>query len=368
LHLKRLILTQFRNYDRQELEFSPRLNCFTGNNGMGKTNLLDAIHYLCLTKSHFTATDRHVVQHEAEFFRLEGLFEREQREERIVAKVIPGKEKTLERSGAAYERMADHIGLLPLVMLTPDDTQLAREGSEERRRFLDGTLAQLDAEYLRQLILYQRVLKQRNALLKQEEFSRRPSPALLEVYQQQLVEPARYIHRQRVEFTEAFSPIFQEYYARISGEREQVSCTYRSQLHNEDMGSLLERNLERDIHLQRTGSGPHRDDLIFGMGEHALKQFASQGQLKSFILALKLTQYELLRQKKNTPPLLLLDDIFDKLDAERVRSLLKLILDAAFGQVFITDTDPDRLRRVMEDQQASYRFFHVDSGKATLLP
>lgn len=335
---------------------------------MGKTNILDAIHYLCLSKSHFTASDRHVAQHDADFFRLEGIFERDERTERIVAKVIPGKQKILERNGLAYERMADHIGLLPLVMLTPDDTQLALEGSEARRKFLDGSLAQLDALYLTHLMQYNRVLKQRNALLKREDFIRHPQPVLLDAYKEQMVEPAALIYAHRQRFAEEFTPLFQKFYASLSGSKEEVACTYRTQLHKESMAELLEKNLNRDVILQRTSAGLHRDDLVFVMDGHPLKRFASQGQLKSFILALKLAQYELLRQKKNTGPLLLLDDIFDKLDGDRVRSLLQLILDAAFGQVFITDTDPDRLRRIVEDAGTDFHFFHVADGKATFEP
>jgi DNA replication and repair protein RecF len=362
LFLQQLILTQFKNYSFQKVDFSAKLNCLVGMNGMGKTNLLDAIYYLCMTKSHFTHRDRYVVQQEQEFFRLEGHFQEKDQTEKVVAKVIPNQKKVFEYKDTPYDKLAEHIGRFPVVIIAPDDTSLAREGSEERRRFLDNTLSQLDQEYLAQLLLYNKLLKQRNAFLKQWE-GRRFDPALLEVYDQQLVGPAKAIHAYREAFLADFVPLFKAFYKKISNSREEVGCRYRSQLADEaDYLALLHQNAEKDQLLQRTTTGIHRDDLVLIINGEPVKRFASQGQLKSFVLALKLAQYEQLKQKKNRSPLLLLDDIFDKLDTQRVSQLLELILEADFGQIFITDTDEDRIRKLTAGIEADTRIFIVENG------
>ena len=362
--LERIILTNFKNYAYQQLDCSPQLNGFVGLNGMGKTNLLDAIYYLCMTKSHFTNSDRYVVQHEAEFFRLEGIFSIDGQQERIVVKVQPGKKKQIERNDRPYERFTDHVGFLPVVLMAPDDTRLALEGSEERRRLLDNTLSQLDAHYLQHLLLYNRLLKQRNAYLKNADGRQPFRPALLATYDRQMEEPAAAIYARRMAFAEKYRPLFQTYYGAISGERETVDLEFRSQLSaGGSLAELLATVREKDRLLQRSTLGCHRDDLAFFIEGAPLKRFASQGQLKSFVLALKLAQYELLRQEKNTPPLLLLDDIFDKLDEERVRHLLALIIQRDFGQVFITDTHADRLCAVLEAAGAEFRMFEVSEGR-----
>lgn len=366
--LKELILTNFKNYELEKIELSDSVNCFLGDNGMGKTNLLDAIYYLCMTKSHFGINDRNIVRHQTDFFRLEGCFERHRKNERIACKVIPGKQKIIERNAVAYTKLAEHIGFLPVVMIAPDDTALAKEGSEVRRRFMDITLSQQDTDYLSQLVLYNKVLKQRNAALKQFAESRQFDFNLLHSYNQQLLTPAALIYEKRKRFVEVFLPVFERYYQRISADKEQVLCTYQSSLTGTDMQALLDSSIEKDRILQRTTQGIHRDDLVFSFDGMSLKRFASQGQLKSYIFALKLAQYAFLRQQKKLKPILLLDDLFDKLDQHRVRQLLNLLLEEEFGQVFITDTDESRLGDIIASMNISYKAFRIREGKATLLP
>lgn len=368
MEITQLILTNFKNYEKESFQFSPQINCLVGRNGMGKTNLLDSIYYLCMGKSYFVPNDRYLSLHDTDFFRLEGHFQRETKSEKIVAKVIPQKKKELERNDIAYAKLSEHIGFLPVVIIIPDDTLLATEGSEARRRFLDNTICQLDPLYLKHLIQYQKVLRQRNAALKQMGESGRFQESLLEVYDLQLQAPGLYINQKRENFVEDFNPILAEMYQTISGGAERANCRYRSPLQKEpDLLELLRRHREKDRVLHRTTTGPHRDDLVFNLDDLPLKRYASQGQLKSYILALKLAQYELIKQNKNQRPLLLLDDIFDKLDHHRVDQLLALLLNGDFGQIFITDTDQKRVSQMIESKDCNYREFLITKGKATAL-
>ena len=364
LHLRRLILTNFKNYEKQVIDCSPDINGYVGLNGMGKTNLLDAIYYLCMGRSYFRFTDLNLVRHGEDFFRLEGLFSIEERAEKIVAKVGKGRKKVLERGDVPYQRLSEHIGLLPVVIITPDDTSIVNEGSEERRRFVDNTHSPLDPIYLRHLITYNKVLKQRNSALKQMAANNRYVPDLLSVYDEQLLAPAAYIHEQRQSFTVDFEPELRRLHFVISGEREQVTCRYKSQLLEEELSTLLQQRREKDRILQRTTAGIHRDDWVFEIEERPLKKFASQGQLKSFVLALKLTQYNWLKKEKKSSPLLLLDDIFDKLDHQRVQHLLELLTQGEYGQVFITDTAQDRLSKILSNLKTQYLQFVIFNGTA----
>lgn len=362
MHLEQLKLTNFRNYEFQILKFSPRLNLVAGLNGMGKTNLLDAIYYLCMGKSQFTGTDRNVVRQGEDFFRLEGDFILNDKKEKIVAKVLPSKQKTFERNKVNYEKLADHVGLLPVVFKAPDDTSLALEGSEERRRFLDNTLCQIDPTYLHFLVHYNKLLQKRNALLKQFAEHRFFDLALLEVYDQQMLEPAFYIFNKRKIFIESFEPIFNRFYQIICDGNEQVSCIYRSQLLENELSVKFKETVEKDRVLQRTTVGIHKDDLQFKMNDRPLKSFASQGQLKSFVLALKLAQYDCLKKEKGKNPILLLDDLFDKLDDQRVKHLLELLVKSDFGQVFITDTHPERSEELAKHFGSEYKKFIIANG------
>jgi len=362
VYLKALQLTHFKNYEAASAVFHPRMNGILGLNGMGKTNLLEAIWYLCIGKSYFNLPDRLLIRKGAGFFRLEGHFHRQGKSERIVAKVAPGRPKTLEHNGKPVERLADHVGFLPVVMITPDDTLLATGGSEERRKFLDVTLSQTDPRYLRHLLEVNKLLRQRNAALKQMGQSGHFDPTLLQTYEEQMLEPSAYIYGERRKLVEALQPLFQEFYEQIAQGAERVSCSYHSQLHEAPLVSLFQKSREKDRLLQRTTSGVHKDDLSFEIKGMPLKRFASQGQLKSYVLALKLAQYAFLRRCKGLPPLLLLDDLFDKLDRTRVLHLLKLLADEPFGQVFITDTHPDRLPELLARQDHPFGICRVHQG------
>lgn len=367
MQLLQIQLVHFKNYSDQSIDFSSRLNGLVGQNGMGKTNLLDAIYYLCMGKSYFTVRDQYLVEHEFDFFRLVGDFEHEDRQDKLVVKVVPRQRKELEINGRLYEKLAEHVGRFPVVIVVPDDTQLVREGSEERRRFMDNTLCQLDADYLRHLLQYNKVLKQRNALLKQWG-GRLLSADLLDVYDEQLVEPAQYIFARRQTFVERFQIPFQEAHTAICGGQEQVALTYRSALAASSLKELLSSRREKDLVMERTTQGVHRDDLVFHLDDHPLKRLGSQGQLKSFVLALKLAQYRFLQQERGILPLLLLDDVFDKLDPQRVEQLVAYILEEDFGQVFISDTDQERIRRVLQQHVGiEPRLFRVVDGAVELV-
>lgn len=365
LQLQQIQLIHFKNYSDQTIEFSSRLNGLVGHNGMGKTNLLDAIYYLCMGKSYFSVRDQFLVKHEESFFRLVGHFELDERSDQLVVKVMPKQRKELELNGRLYDKLADHVGRFPVVIVIPDDTQLIREGSEERRRFVDNTLSQLDATYLQHLLQYNKILKQRNALLKQWG-GRMLSQDLLQVYDEQLLAPAKYIHARRAAFIEEFQLPFRTAHQAICGGMEQASLRYRSALNETPFLELLKSKWERDVVLERTSQGIHRDDLIFHLGDHPLKRLGSQGQLKSFIVALKLAQYRFLKEERGVSPILLLDDIFDKLDPQRVQQLVDYILHEDFGQVFITDTDQDRVTKVLLEHTTSKpRLYTVTDGAVT---
>lgn len=363
MHLQKLILTHFRNYEYQALEFAPRLNLVVGLNGMGKTNLLDAVYYLCMGKSQFSGNDRNVRQKGADFFRLEGYFQKNGGTHKVVAKVIPGQLKQLELDGKAHDKLSDHVGLFPVVFKAPDDTALALEGSEERRRFVDNTLCQLDGRYLSELMEYNRLLQRRNAALKQMAEHHRWDPTLLQVYDEKMKVPAEYILQQRMAFVQEFEPVFNRQFAIISGGREAVLLKYKSQLLDSGFVTLMEANREKDRILQRTTGGIHKDDIGFQLNDLPLKRFASQGQLKSFVLALKLAQYELLKQQKKLKPILLLDDLFDKLDDERVKHLIRLLVEGDFGQVFISDTHPKKTGAIARHFGGEYQKFVIQEGK-----
>lgn len=358
--LKNLHVTEFKNHAAASFEFASKLNSLVGLNGVGKTNILDAIHVLCLTKSHFMLPDAALMRHGADFFRVEGFFEKNEHREIIVAKMAVGKRKTITRNGAAYTRAAEHIGLLPTVMLSPDDPYLLLDGSEERRSFLDKSISQGNPIYLQHLTTYQKLIEQRNAFLKAAiEQGVAPNMALLAVYNTQLLAPAAYIYSCRKAFTTDFTPIFQGYYAAISGEKEAVSCVYESQFHEKEFSALLEETYRKDCVLGRTTTGTHKDDLVFFINDFPLKRYASQGQLKSYILALKLAQSECLRRETGFAPILLLDDIFDKLDAKRVAHLLKLLHQPNFGQLFVTDTDPKRVASIAQSITTDFKQFEL---------
>ena len=265
-----------------------------------------------------------------------------------------------------YQKLSEHIGLLPVVVIVPDDTLMATDGSEERRKFLDNTLSQLDAEYLKNLITYTKVLKQRNSALKKFAETRTFNPELIDIYDTQLLAPAQMIFEKRQSFVEQFKPVFTEFYKIICGGQEEVNCEYRSSLSSESFADQLKANRDKDRIMTRTTSGIHKDDLTFRIENHLLRKFGSQGQLKSFVLALKLAQYDFLKKNHQTNPILLLDDIFDKLDSGRVQQLIALILEKDFGQVFITDTHESRVEEIIKNFETNFKKFYIENGEAIM--
>jgi DNA replication and repair protein RecF len=365
LHLQSLKLTNFKNHATLSLDFSPRINAFVGQNGVGKTNILDAIHLLCLSKSNAGTADKNLVRDGETFFRIDGIFEKNEQTERIVAKMQPPARKEMERNGVKIDRMIDHVGQFPVVMITPDDSALVQEGSEERRQFMDNTLCQIFPEYLLNLLIYNSLLKQRNALLKLSSEGKPIDWTLLETLNFQMFAPAPVIFAHRKRFLENFQPTFQHFYEKISGGHETVEIEYISELFDTDFSEGTARNQDKDRHLGRTNFGPHRDDLVFKMNETLAKKRGSQGQLKSLLLAIRLAQYDFLRKETQLSPVLLLDDIFDKLDASRVSQLIRLILDNAFGQVFITDTHETRVQVLLSAFLSDFRMFNVPRSSAS---
>ena len=368
LWLDHITITNFKNYSSQAVRFDKKLNCLVGRNGMGKTNLLDAVNYLCAGKSKFKLADRLIARRGEAFFRLDGHFCLGDGKEQIVAKVRPQKKKEFLRNDIPYKRLSEHVGLLPVVFTCTDDLELIREGSEERRRFIDNILAQTDSRYLQEIILYQGLLKQRNAILKSwNDPTARPDAGLLDIYSEQMIRPAEYIHEKRKDFTAMFRPAFQQQYTRISGDAESVGIRYRSQLTERDFSALLEETRPKDLLLQRTTTGIHKDDWQFTIDESPLKQFGSQGQLKSFAISLKLTEYHILQDLLQKKPLLILDDIFDKLDQHRVDQLLQLVLRGNYGQILISDTHPERIRELAKGKYEGGNYYKIEYGSATLL-
>ncbi len=361
LYLKKIILTQFRNHSFQEINFCNGLNCITGKNGEGKTNILDSIYYICMCKSRLNGLDKYVVQHDEKFLRIEALFDKKNRQEKIVAKIQLGKPKIIEKNNAEYEKFSNHIGFLPIVAIMPDDTSLIKEGSEERRKFLDNTLSQIDREYLQHLIKYNRLLKQRNALLKQ--FGENVDTHLLSTYNDQMEIPAHYIFNKRKKFIIEFIPIFKKYYKKISNDSEEVNLSYQSQLLDQSFLECMKSCFQKDCFLQRTNSGIHKDDLIFYLGDNPMKRYASQGQLKSFVLSLGLARYEILKKNTSIFPILLLDDIFDKLDSSRVEQLLNLLSGDDFGQIFLTDTDKNRIKEIILNFNREFSIYTLKDKK-----
>jgi DNA replication and repair protein RecF len=357
--LTRLDLTNFKNYSEQTIIPASDITFFYGLNGMGKTNLLDAIYYLCTTKSKFGLSDKSLIYEGQPFFRISGIFDRE----KIIAKYGDEVKKTFEKDKIPYTKLSDHIGYLPVVFFAPDDTSILLGGSEERRKFLDQTISQLDQRYLHNLILTEKILKQRNSFLKTCYETGHYDMGLLDVYDLQLIQPNEYIFNKRAAFVEEFKYELSTISKVITNESDVITMEYRSPLHLNNLIDLLKINRKRDIFLQRTSSGIHKDDLEFTINGFPLKKFASQGQLKSFVVALKLAQYHFMQSRHTKRPILLLDDLFDKLDSQRVQNLIRYLLDQQFGQLFITDTDGSRLKNFSTNNSV---FYEVIKGKASL--
>ena len=351
--LKSLSLINYKNFESQSFSFDNKINCFVGPNGIGKTNVLDAIYHLSFGKSYFNPIATQNIKHDEDFFVIDGIFDKEDRQEKIIVSLKKGQKKIIKRNNKIYEKFSDHIGFIPLVIISPADRDLIIEGSDTRRKFIDSVISQSDKTYLNNLINYNKVLSQRNALLKYFALNNTFNAQTLEVYNEQLQSFGSAIFETRNTFLRAFIPIFKLRYNAISNKNEDVNLSYKSDLFEDDLMTLFKSNLKKDKALQYTSVGIHKDDLNFEIDTYPIKKFGSQGQQKSFLIALKLAQFDFVKQQSGVTPILLLDDIFDKLDENRVAQIIHLVDDEAFGQIFISDTHAERTENVVK-QISSY--------------
>lgn len=358
--LEKLTALNFKNIEQSELDFSANINCLVGNNGTGKTNVLDALYYLSMSKSSVGLTDGQSVRHGEDFFMLSGhysLRDGEQREN-VVCSFRKGGGKVVKRNGKEYERITEHIGLLPVVLVCPGDTALIQESGEERRRFMNAFLSQTDRRYLQALVKYNHLLQERNRLLKNSS----GFEEVIEVIDMQWVELGTELHRKRTDLVEKLSPAVQEYYRILSDDREPVSIRYKSELNDRDFAELLRDSAPKDRICGYTNCGIHRDDLKLEINGYPIRKYGSQGQQKSMLLALKLAQFDIIRDHLSIKPLLLLDDVFDKLDLARVEQLIGLVSSDRFGQIFITDCNKTRLEGILSGLTEHYKLFDVSGG------
>ena len=357
--LKTLSLINYKNFESQNFTFDKKINCFVGQNGIGKTNVLDSIYHLSFSKSYFNPISTQNIKHGEDFFVIDGVFDKDQRQEKIIVSLKKGQKKIIKRNGKIYEKFSDHIGFIPLVMISPADRDLIIEGSDTRRKFIDSVISQSDKNYLNNLISYNKVLSQRNALLKYFALNNTFNAQTLEIYDEQLNNYGNAIFKTRDEFLKAFIPIFKLRYNAISNKNEEVSLSYKSDLFHDNLKSLLKTNLKKDKVLHYTSVGIHKDDLNFEIETYPIKKFGSQGQQKSFLIALKLAEFDFVKQRSGVTPILLLDDIFDKLDEKRVAQIIHLVDDDHFGQIFISDTHADRTENVVKQIHQSYKIFRL---------
>jgi len=363
MRLNSLSIINYKNIHDAELSFSSKINCFIGDNGMGKTNLLDAIYYLSFCKSHSNPIDSQNILHDEDFFMIKGEYSVGEVQEEIYCGMKRRQKKQFKRNKKEYERISDHIGLIPLVLVSPDDIALISEGSDERRKFVDGVISQYNKQYLQHLINYNNALKQRNALLKLET---PVDDAIFEIWEEQMFNYGSYIHEQRKLFINEFTPVFQNIYSQISGGNENVSLAYLSQHDNRDVLASLKTTRERDKILGYSTQGVHKDELEMLLGEYPIKRVGSQGQNKTYLISLKLAQFDFLKRAHHFAPILLLDDIFDKLDSKRVKEIIQLVSEDNFGQIFITDTNREHLDTLLQQIEQEVSIFVVQNGKIRL--
>lgn len=362
MYLGRLNLINYKNYSEVDIEFSPRINCFVGDNGVGKTNILDAIHYLSLTKSYFTSVDSINIKHGENYFLIKGDFTNGQEKQEVYCGFQKDKRKVLKRGGKEYSRMSEHIGRFPVVMISPADADIISDGSEERRKFINNVISQYNSDYLYNVMRYNKALKNRNRLLKDYSLKGSFDREMLSLWEDQMIEPAEIIFKTRKSFISDLIPLFQEYYNLISEKKENVELNYKSQLNEASIKDLFETNIEKDRILKYTTAGIHRDDLDLLMNDYSIRQIGSQGQQKSYLVALKLAKYEYIQKMGGVRPILLMDDVFDKFDETRVAQIIKLVSENRFGQIFITDTHEDRMKSVLAEINIEYRLFRISNG------
>jgi len=358
MKINKIHIVNYKNHSELQLEFNPKINCFVGQNAVGKTNILDAIYYLSFTKSFSSYNDIYNIKHEESYFMLKGEYTRKDSDEELICSLKEGEKKIFKRNKSTYKQLSEHIGNFPLVIISPADSELILGGSESRRKFMDGVLSQYDKTYLQNLLHYNNLLKHRNSLLKQGNFSKQ-TIEVIETLDLQLVHYGEPIYQSRKIFTDEFIRTFQSIYKDLSNDSQSISIEYESVLHHQSFSELLSSNYQKDRIVQYTTNGIHKDDLNLNLAHAPLKKIGSQGQQKTFLLALKLAQYQHLYTKSGIKPILLLDDIFDKLDMNRVQNLIKLITDREFGQTFITDTHEGRLREALHLDQLDYKVFNI---------
>lgn len=362
MYLRKLSLTNFKNYESTELEFSPRINCFVGNNGVGKTNILDAIHYLSLTKSFFNNIDSISIRHGEDYFIINGIFAADGEEDQIYCAFQKQKQKVLKKNSKEYQKLSDHVGKYPVVMISPADSALVSEGSEERRKFMNKIISQYNPEYLDSVLKYSKALQHRNRLLKDFRLTGNFDGDALQIWDSQLVKYGTYVYQERKILVDELIPVFQENYSTISQGKETVRLSYKSHLSEGNFSEALLNSVAKDRFLEYTTIGIHKDDLLLEMNDHSVKSLGSQGQQKSYLVALKLAKFDYIKRKSGVSPILLLDDIFDKFDAERVEQIIRLVGNHSFGQIFITDTHQSRLHEILSSHDTDYRLFRINNN------
>jgi len=357
--LKKISIINYKNILDKEYELDPKINCFVGDNGVGKTNILDAIYHLSMGKSYFNVKNDQLINKGKDYMLVDGVFELNNKNESIVFSLKIGEKKVLKRNGKPYKKFSNHIGLIPVVLISPYDNDLINEGSSERRKFIDSIISQNDKEYLINLIAYTRVIQNRNKLLKQYNRSVDFDLDTIKVYDDQIYKLSEPIFKARNKFIKEFTPLVLEKYKHISDDKEKISIEYKSDLINNHIENLIKDSFQKDVILQYTSVGLHKDDFVFNIDENRIKKFGSQGQQKSFLIALKLAQFDYLKNETGNSPILLMDDIFDKLDLMRVKRIVEIVNSTNFGQLFLSDTDKERIEKVLSSLNLSSKIFEV---------
>ena len=359
LFLKKISIINYKNILDKEYKLDPKINCFVGDNGVGKTNILDAVYHLSMGKSYFNVKNDQLINRGKDYMLVDGVFELNNKNESIVFSLKIGEKKVLKRNGKPYKKFSNHIGLIPVVLISPYDNDLINEGSSERRKFIDSIISQNDKEYLINLIAYTRVIQNRNKLLKQYNRSVDFDLDTIKVYDDQIYKLSEPIFKARDKFIKEFTPLVLEKYKHISDDKEKISIEYKSDLINNHVENLIKDSFQKDVILQYTSVGLHKDDFVFNIDENRIKRFGSQGQQKSFLIALKLAQFDYLKNETGNSPILLMDDVFDKLDLMRVKRIVEIVNSTNFGQLFLSDTDKERIEKVLSSLNLSSKIFEV---------
>ena len=357
--LKKISIINYKNILDKEYKLDPKINCFVGDNGVGKTNILDAVYHLSMGKSYFNVKNDQLINRGKDYMLVDGVFELNNKNESIVFSLKIGEKKVLKRNGKPYKKFSNHIGLIPVVLISPYDNDLINEGSSERRKFIDSIISQNDKEYLINLIAYTRVIQNRNKLLKQYNRSVDFDLDTIKVYDDQIYKLSEPIFKARDKFIKEFTPLVLEKYKHISDDKEKISIEYKSDLINNHVENLIKDSFQKDVILQYTSVGLHKDDFVFNIDENRIKRFGSQGQQKSFLIALKLAQFDYLKNETGNSPILLMDDVFDKLDLMRVKRIVEIVNSTNFGQLFLSDTDKERIEKVLSSLNLSSKIFEV---------